>query len=917
MSRQRSWVLVWGMASVVFAPHPAVALPERYEYGIVLGQEKLGQRRPNGTDPGSFSSPLAVAVDRSRRPSPLYVADAMNGRVLAWRDATSFRNGAPADLIIGQPDGISGERYRSDAASISRPTALAVDHEGTLWVADADNGRVLGFRWPFDPQRSRQDNLTADFLIGQPEFGLGYRSRACNGTTPTQGPGSPATDQTLCEPSGLAIDPMGNLYVADRLNHRVLMFRGPLPDRYARAQLVLGQDALEGTARCNRSAMMAPPHSRSLCEPQGLALDVRQTPLRLFVADSGNHRVLVFNDPWNDQEADFVFGQMSLHQAVAGTGMDRFNRPSSVTVDGAGRVWVSDAGNHRVLGFEPPYEVPGPVASYLIGQVDGNGTQPNQTLPGRPTAPPTATTLFAPRGGAFDDLGRLLLADAGNHRVLAYAMPARVNAVATSVLGQADFVHGAESRTDAATLAYPVGVAVDRPDPRERPGEPQAVYVADFGNSRILAWRDLYALRSGRPADLVIGQKGMLDHACNQGRGISASTLCWPRGVAVDRHGDLWVADTWNHRVLRFPKPFARKGEQVANLVLGQPGFLGGLYNINAVPQPTRRSMSSPAAVAVEPGGVVWVADRDNNRVLGFAPPLSNGMQATYVLVGEDLGPSSAGCPRGGGGFICGPTGLAWDPSGGLWVADRDNNRVSLYATRPDSPDSPLISPVPRAVIGQPSITATAPNLGDPTRPTASSLMAPESVSVEVRLRSDGTPEATAIVVADSGNHRVLVFDPLTSGFQPEAKQVIGQAGSFERQGANLDADFHDRMQNVERGLFNPGAVLALPEVLLISDSGDTSRLSVRTGALQPTLGDTGNNRVLLLLGPDFPRPADPPDMLPEAPDMAMTEPAPEPMSAAGCACDLGRGAAPGPAGALLGLLLALVAIRSTSRRAP
>jgi sugar lactone lactonase YvrE len=892
-------------AALLAVPAPvALALPDHATFDIVLGQPRATLRRQNSTEDRGLSNPAAVAIDRKHSPAHLYVADSGNGRVLAWRDLAQFKSGAPADLILGQPDTVSGGRASPDAAAVGLPAGLAVDAEGTLYVSDAAFGRILGFHWPFDPQKSLAERTSPDVLIGQSD--LIERARPCNGAS-FSSPGSAAAD-TLCGPAGLAFDQDGNLFAADRGNHRVVVFRAPIAARGAQASLVFGQDTLSGLSLCNRNASPTAPNERMLCGPQAVffAPGLSGGPAQLYVADTDNNRVLVYDDPLRNQSASRVLGQPSLSQNPPGAATDRLNRPAAVTVDGDGLVWVSDTGNHRLLGFSAPLPAAASAASYVLGQADGNGNLPNQGTGKTRTPLPSAFTLFSPRGLLLDGQGRLLCADSGNHRVLLYESP-RKNAWASLVLGQLDMMHGAENRTKAQGLANPVGIAVDRPDPAGRPGEAIHVYVADSANSRVLGWQDLTALRNGRPADVVLGQRNFLDAACNMGRGTGAQGLCYPRGVAVDKNGDVWVADTWNHRVLRFPRPFAPanrdKLPQTADLVLGQQSLLSGLHNGTGVPTPSARTLYSPAAVAVDDKGVVWVADRDNHRVLGFAPPYAIGMPAARVLAGFERTEDQAGCPSvNNGGYVCAPSGLALDASGNLWVADRDNNRVALYRTTPPSDTSPLLSPVPIAVLGQPNVVAGAPNGGAPEMPTRKTLRGPEGVSVELREGSDGKPAAVAIVVADSGNNRVLVYEPISVGFQPDATAVLGQAG-YETRAPNRDEAAVEAPANVAAGLYGPGAVLAVPEGLLIADTGNSGEYTLRRGDLEPQPGSSGNNRVILIKGPLFP--PDPVDGGGEVPDMASSDLSSPPTDQPkGCSCQVGAQPASQAMAAVPGVLL-------------
>jgi sugar lactone lactonase YvrE len=934
-------------------PSPALALPDHTSYDVVLGQPSKGVRRINHPDERSLSYPSEVAIDRTHTPNHLYLADLNNGRVLAWRDIAQFRAGASPDLILGQPDRYTVGKFRKDARAISSVGGIAVDKDGTLWASDASSGRVLGFRWPFDPGPSQTDNVTADVVIGQPDFTTGFLQNGCNGGYLYSGVPGDATDDRLCSPAGIHLDPDGNLYVADANNHRVVVFKAPLTTN-AKAALVFGQDSLKGPVggrqqQCNKGAVPATPTATSLCRPSNVFVHQDGMTRRLYVTDAGNNRVLAYDDPLNNQTANRVFGQPNMTSGAPAVGPSGLTGPSAVSVDDRGVLWISDAG-HRVLGFVPPWNgTAGFGAAYVLGQLDTNGKEPNQGVPGRPVPPPTAASLFAPRRAVFDAEGRMLLPDQSNHRVLGFVAYTSASPAASFVYGQPDFLHGYEGQTKANGMAYPVGVAVDRPDPASRPGEPMHVYVVDSYNNRVLGWWDLGDLKDGKPADLVIGQRSPQDYACNMGRGTSNKTLCWPRGATVDARGDLWVADSWNHRVLRFPRPFSGPRQPTADLVLGQPSFLSSLKNGTDDKTPSASGLWHPSDIAVAQDGTVWVADRDNDRVVGFQSPYRNGMNATRLLLGNVAGAgfNVSGCPnRPNGGQICAPTGISLDAAGNLWVAERDNNRVALYKTAPPDPMSPLLSPTPLAVLGQANATSVAQNRGAPNVPSAVSLRNPEAVSVEIKVMGDGSRVATAIVVADTGNNRVLAY-PAGAGTGAAATLVIGQA-AMDRRTINRDDVFLETPETVAQGLWAPAGVLALPEALLIVDSGTTSTFSTRNGLIQPTINNTGNNRMILLKGPGFPAPSTtpwsppdggleetPPDMTPaEEPDLRSPDappdmraapqqpdlrqdPDPPIMQPQGCSCQIGALGAKAQAAlpiAAFGLIAGLVLTR---RRRP
>ena len=197
------------------------------------------------------------------------------------------------------------------------------------------------------------------------------------------------------------------------------------------------------------------------------------------------------------------------------------------------------------------------------------------------------------------------------------------------------------------------------------------LYVTDLFNNRVLRFNTPFT--SDKIADAVWGQEDFLGTTCNRGIGIGAwnhldnRSLCLApppgvgddkSGVAIDPKGNLWVADTQNHRVLRFPYDNnLKKPAHTADLVLGQTSFANSQEG-SAINQ-----MYKPVAVQVDVQGVVYVSDGLNNRVLVFEPPLQNGMNASRVLTTDVLY----------------PTGLDLDLQGNLWVNDSGNNRLIRF----------------------------------------------------------------------------------------------------------------------------------------------------------------------------------------------------------------------------------------------
>jgi len=112
----------------------------------------------------------------------------------------------------------------------------------------------------------------------------------------------------------------------------------------------------------------------------------------------------------------------------------------------------------------------------------------------------------------------------------------------------------------------PQAIAVDAS------ANPSILYVADFGNNRVLAWKNASAFTKGDFADKVIGQRDLLSTAAEGPAADLTTGLSSPVAVAVDSVGNLYVADAGNNRILRYPAPFKQTGALLTvDLVIGQP----------------------------------------------------------------------------------------------------------------------------------------------------------------------------------------------------------------------------------------------------------------------------------------------------------------------------------------------------------
>ena len=384
----------------------------------VVGQKGFAASLPNRIDLKSLSVPRGIAFDRTVDPPHVYVADIAANRVLAWADATTFENGAAADLVLGQPSFKAhycnqGVGVPAAAANtLCQPTDVGVDSQGRVWVADELNNRVVGYASPF------ASGMVADQpairVLGQADFA---------GKTANRGGAVGAN--TLKEPRSLAIDSADNVWVTDRNNFRVLVFKKPFAQD-GTADLVLGQ------ANLTSAVFPASPSADTLASPFGIFVD---GPGNVYVTDGFHNRVVIYSKPLaagpgtpgtpgdkGDRTADRVFGQVALS---SGTGCNQYNGvaarsaqslcgPSDAALDGNGSLWVVDASNHRLVRYDQPLSG-NDTADAVIGPADftTSGTRCSDALR-------SATGFCFPDSIAFDPTGNLWTSETGGNRVLRF-----------------------------------------------------------------------------------------------------------------------------------------------------------------------------------------------------------------------------------------------------------------------------------------------------------------------------------------------------------------------------------------------------------------------------------------------------------------------------------------------------------------
>jgi len=632
-----------------------------------------------------FSGPRGIARSAG---GARYVADTENHRI---------RRLEPDGSVVTLAGSVAGHvNGPGHVARFSRPWALAVDSAGNLLVADRDNHRIrrvtpqgqvsdligIGKQGSLDgpaalamldaPTSVAVDALGRIYLAGADHR---IRRLAPQGALiPWAGAGSvghvdgAAALAAFHAPGGLAVSVQGAVAVADSGNHRLRrivdgngacqigaacwasgMFSASAPCLVC-AGGKTWKPAFEGSP-CDdgkpctghggcKAGICGPAPAKNcddgdactkdICDAASGACQNKPTPGCNGWCASEAHcqdaNPCVLGESCVNNKCDKgdplqvdtpAGGPKGWQDGAAATA--RFSGPGGLAFDGQGELWIADVGNHVIRHINHKGVVSTPAGTGKVGYIDGAG----------PSAAFNQPADVAPIPG-----GKLLVADAFNHRIRQLGPTSVVSTLAGGPVGYADGT-GAVARFNRprGLAATPAGVA----------------YVADTLNHRIRKlWPD------GKVSTLAGSSAG---HANGVG---AAARFDRPVDVALDRWGNLVVADRDNHRLRRITP-----GGVVSDLAGGAQGYVDG--------PAAKARLHLPGAVAVDDNGRIYVADTYNNRIRALS---TGGVVSTFAGSGVPDWLDGAG-PKARFQL---PAGLALSANGWLWAADTANHRLRRVA---------------------------------------------------------------------------------------------------------------------------------------------------------------------------------------------------------------------------------------------
>jgi len=392
---------------------------------------------------------------------------------------------------------------------------------------------------------------SAVFLLANPASAQ-ITTVAGNGTAGFAGDGSAATSASLAHPNAIALDGAGRLFIADTDNQRV-----------RQVDLSTGViTTLAGNGVYEYAGDGGPATSASLFNPLGIAADGNG---HVFIADTISSRI---------RQVDLATGIITTvagngTQAYAGDGGPATAAsllfPFGVAVDSAGDLFIADTGNQVVRRVDR--------ATGIITTVAGTGTLGYSGDGG----PAIGAQLFAPNTVAVDSANRLFIADSQNNRIRQVDLG---SGIITTVVGNGTMgFSGDFGLAVNAELSIPDGVAVDGAG---------HLLITDHGNARV------------RQVDLATGiivtiaGNGEFGFGGDGGAPVDAS-LASPSDVAVDSAGQVYVADTYNHRIRRFTR---------ADRVVTRSGFDQPVNSAASVVNTVKAGSTVPLRFSVYVDGV-------------------------------------------------------------------------------------------------------------------------------------------------------------------------------------------------------------------------------------------------------------------------------------------------------------------------
>jgi uncharacterized protein (TIGR03437 family) len=609
----------------------AVLTAQSFSMATIAGSSRLRDGSAATTVPLRY--PYGVAQDAAGN---IYFADTNDNRVRKV-DPTGIISTVAGTGVAG----FSGDSGPATQAMLNGPEGVRLDVKGAnLYIADYNNHRVRmvvlatgvvttvagsgKLKWTGDTGVATQIPMDVDDIAvdsaGNVYVADYFNSRirkvlVSAGTVSTiaglanpgnAGDGGPAAQAAINGPTGISVDANNNIYFVDWFNNRVRKINagGIISNFAGSGDYGYGEPNYDGNNGPAIAAFMVYPFSTAV-EPNGNVLILGAFELWRVLASNGTIVFLAGSD-------SFAFA------GDGGEAIDaKFAVPIYVTASPDDEILIADAGNYRVRRID---------TSGNINTVAGTSI-----LDGIP-----ATTAFLnqPDGLVLDGKGGFVIADTSDSRVRSVPSTGVIaNLTGTGVRG-----------SDPGELYFPCGITYDSLG---------NLFIADQENDRVMK------IPAGSAIMLEAGNGD--EGFGGDGSQANQARLNLPTGVAVDKAGNVYIADNGNERI----RMVDINGDISTIAGNGNPIFLGD----NA---PAKNAQLDPYDVTIDSAGNLYVADFLNNRIRKIN--LTTNVITTVAGIGTP-GYSGDGGPATSAQLTL-PTSMALDGAGNLYIADNGNSVV-------------------------------------------------------------------------------------------------------------------------------------------------------------------------------------------------------------------------------------------------
>ena len=553
-----------------------------------------------GTGAGGFSgdggaataaqlnNPFTVTIDGSGN---LYIAD--NGNYRVRKVDTS---GIITTVAGSGTSGYSGDGGPAVEAKVSYIWGIAIDGSGNLYLGDRDNNRVR-----------------------KVDTGGIITTVAGNGTNGSSGDGGPATGAAINGPSGLDLNAVGDLYIAESFGNRIRKV-----DNNGIISTVAGTGSA-GYSGDNGAATAA-----ELNNPYGVAVDDSGN---IYIGDSSNSCIRMVSAGGT---ITTLAGSGTYGYSGDGGPADaaEMNFPIGLALDGSGNLYFADQNNNRIRRIDLADKTISTVAGSGIASYSGDG------------GAAASARLYGSNGLAFDSSGNLYIADSSNNRIRKINAVGVISTVAGN--GTSGF-SGDGGQAAAAELCYPIAVAADSSG---------NLYIADSENDRI------------RKVDT----SGIITTVAGDGNGgytgdggqAAAAEIGYPQAVAVDSAGNLYIADSGNNVIRKV---------DTSGVITTVAGNGNNGYSGDGGPA-TAAALNYPYGISVDSSGSLYISDCNNNVIRKVG---TDGIISTVAGTGTSGYAGDGGLATGAA--LSYPNSVVTDGSGNLYIADGSNNVIRKVDT--------------------------------------------------------------------------------------------------------------------------------------------------------------------------------------------------------------------------------------------